>query len=167
MKFTGKQKNIKILNRILLVTVLCIIVLAGLLIVLIIRQSREMDLSEAYTPPVFENVKDTENFTLQKADSFASGLCVSDGAIVIPDVSLQAAAEKSLLFNLDTNEEVDIDDVRFDFDPNEIVEGDYEVTFVTEGKVFKVHTTKAQEEGDVVSLEFSKDAIHVMSKMGY
>lgn len=104
MKFTGKQKNIKILNRILLVTVLCIIVLAGLLIVLIIRQSREMDLSEAYTPPVFENVKDTENFTLQKADSFASGLCVSDGAIVIPDVSLQAAAEKSLLFNLDTNE---------------------------------------------------------------
>ncbi len=66
---------------------------------------------------------------------------------------------------LDNEDEVEIDDVRFDFDPNEIEEGDYEVTFVTEGRTYKVHTTEKQEEGAAVSLDFDADDIHVMSKM--
>ncbi|MDD5792608.1 MAG: ABC transporter ATP-binding protein [Erysipelotrichaceae bacterium] len=110
-------------------------------------------------------IKDKEdNIGIQAFDVYKSVEEIRESMAISVDLIKWADA---YAFNLDTNEEVDIDDVRFDFDPNEIVEGDYEVTFVTEGKVFKVHTTKAQEEGDVVSLEFSKDAIHVMSKMGY
>ena len=68
-------------------------------------------------------------------------------------------------WNLDSEDPVEIDDVRFDFDPNEITEGEYDVTFVTEGRTYKVHTTDKQEEGTQVSIDFSKDDIHVMSKM--
>ena len=66
----------------------------------------------------------------------------------------------------DEEEEVAINDVRFDFDPNEIEVGDYEVTFLTQGREYKVHTTKYFEEGDKVSLDFGKEDIHVMSKIG-
>ena len=66
---------------------------------------------------------------------------------------------------LDDNEVVEIDDVRFDFEPNEIEEGDYQVTFVTEGRTYKVHTTEEQIEGEIVSLDFGPSDIHVMSKM--
>jgi len=66
---------------------------------------------------------------------------------------------------LDSDDPVDIDDVRFDFDPNEITEGDYPVNFVTEGRTYKVHSTAKQEEGSVVSLDFAPEDIHVMHKM--
>ena len=66
---------------------------------------------------------------------------------------------------LENEEVVDIDDVRFDFDPMEIVEGDYPVTFVTEGRQYKVHSTEMQEEGSIVSLDFGPEDIHVMHKM--
>ena len=65
---------------------------------------------------------------------------------------------------LDTDEKVEIDDVRFNFDPNEITAGDYDVTFVTEGRTYKIHTTSVQKEGSVVSIDFEPDAIHVMEK---
>ena len=67
-------------------------------------------------------------------------------------------------WDLETENEVEIDDVRFDFDPMEIEEGDYEVTFVTEGRTYKIHTTENQEEGDIVSLDFDPEDIHVMEK---
>ena len=56
------------------------------------------------------------------------------------------------------------DDVRYDFEPMEIEPGDYSVTFVTEGRTYKIHTTDKQEEGKVVGLKFGKDDIHVMEK---
>ena len=67
-------------------------------------------------------------------------------------------------WDLETENEVEIDDVRFDFDPMNIEEGIYEVTFVTEGKTYKIHTTENQEEGDIVSIDFGPEDIHVMSK---
>ena len=67
-------------------------------------------------------------------------------------------------WDLETENEVEIDDVRFDFDPMEITEGVYEVTFVTEGRTYKIHTTDNQEEGDIVSLDFDPEDIHVMEK---
>ena len=67
-------------------------------------------------------------------------------------------------WDLETENEVEIDDVRFDFDPMEITEGDYDVTFVTEGRTYKIHTTELQEEGDIISLDFDPDDIHVMEK---
>ena len=45
-----------------------------------------------------------------------------------------------------------------------ITEGVYDVTFVTEGRTYKIHTTEYQKEGDIVSLDFDPDDIHVMEK---
>ena len=53
----------------------------------------------------------------------------------------------------------------FDFDPNEIEEGDYKITFSTEGREYKIHTTKEFKEGARVSIAFGPEDIHVMSKM--
>ena len=44
-------------------------------------------------------------------------------------------------------------------------EGVYDVTFVTEGRTYKIHTTDNQKQGAVVGLKFDKDDIHVMEKM--
>ena len=66
---------------------------------------------------------------------------------------------------LDSDDQVEIDTVRFDFNPNEIEEGDYDVSFSTEGRTYKVHTTEKVEEGAVISIDFDKEDIHVMSKM--
>ena len=65
---------------------------------------------------------------------------------------------------LDDETQVEIDDVRYDFEPMEIVPGDYPVTFVTEGRTYKIHTTDKQKEGAIVGLKFGKDDIHVMEK---
>jgi len=67
-------------------------------------------------------------------------------------------------FDLETENEIEIDDVRYDFEPMEITEGIYDVTFTTEGRQYKVHTTKKQEEGDIVSIYFDPENIHVMEK---
>ena len=67
-------------------------------------------------------------------------------------------------WDLETENEIDIDDVRFDFDPMAIEEGVYDVTFVTEGRTYKIHTTENQEEGDIVSIDFDPEDIHVMEK---
>ena len=67
-------------------------------------------------------------------------------------------------WDLETENEVEIDDVRFDFDPMEIEEGTYDVTFVTEGRTYKIHTTEHQEENDIVSIDFTPEDIHVMRK---
>ena len=67
-------------------------------------------------------------------------------------------------WDLETENEIEIDDTRFDFDPMEITEGVYDVTFVTEGRTYKIHTTEYQEEGDIVSLDFTPEDIHVMEK---
>ena len=67
-------------------------------------------------------------------------------------------------WDLDTENEIEIDDVRFDFDPNEITEGTYDVTFLTEGRTYKIHTTEKQEEEKYVSISFEPEDIHVMHK---
>ena len=46
----------------------------------------------------------------------------------------------------------------------EIEPGDYNVTFVTEGRTYKIHTTEKQKEGSLISIDFGPDDIHVMRK---
>lgn len=67
---------------------------------------------------------------------------------------------------IDNDEEAPITEVRFDFDPNTIEEGDYKITFSTEGREYKVHTTKCYEEGQRIAIDFEGSDIHVMHKMG-
>ena len=48
-----------------------------------------------------------------------------------------------------------------------IEEGTYKVTFSTEGRELKIHTTDYVEEGKEVGLTFFPEDIHVMEKMGF
>lgn len=70
-------------------------------------------------------------------------------------------------WKLSDESDVEIEDVEYDFDPDNITAGVYQVTFSTKGRVFKVHTTDISEEGKEVGLRFFPEDIHVMSKMGY
>ena len=52
-----------------------------------------------------------------------------------------------------------------DFDPEEVTEGVYEITFSTTGREFKIHRTDYSEEGQEVGLTFFPEDIHVMERM--
>ncbi|XCP85786.1 ABC transporter ATP-binding protein [Roseburia hominis] len=66
----------------------------------------------------------------------------------------------------DENQSVDIS-VDYDFDPENVTEGVYRITFSTTGREFKIHTTDYTEEGQEVGLTFFPEDIHVMSRMVY
>lgn len=63
----------------------------------------------------------------------------------------------------DENQSVDIN-VDYDFEPENVKEGVYRITFSTTGREFKVHTTDYSEEGKEVGLTFFPEDIHVMSR---
>ena len=69
-------------------------------------------------------------------------------------------------WDLEDDSPVEITDVDYDFDPETVKEGDYEITFSTMGRELKIHTTDYAEEGAKVGLKFGPEDIHVMSKMG-
>ncbi len=54
--------------------------------------------------------------------------------------------------------------VDYDFEPENIAEGIYKVTFSTTGREFKLHTTDYTEVGQEVGLTFFPEDIHVMSR---
>ena len=56
--------------------------------------------------------------------------------------------------------------VKYDFDDENITEGDYQVTFSTQGRELKVETTKHIEEGERIGLTWEPGDVHVMRKMG-
>ena len=80
------------------------------------------------------------------------------------DIRTWANAQAWKLSN--ENESVDIT-VDYDFDPDNITEGIYPITFWTPGREFKIHTTDYTEEGQEVGLTFFPEDIHVMSRMEY
>ena len=72
----------------------------------------------------------------------------------------------AVAWSLEDESGVDIYDIRYDFDEDDVKEGIYEITFATKGREFKIHTTDYIEEGTKVGLTFNKEDIHVMSKTG-
>ncbi len=66
----------------------------------------------------------------------------------------------------DENQSVDVS-VDYDFDPENIKEGSYPITFWTTGREFKIHTTDYSEVGQEVGLTFFPEDIHVMERMLY
>lgn len=66
----------------------------------------------------------------------------------------------------DEDESIDIS-VDYDFDPEQVTEGVYKITFWTTGREFKIHTTDYSEVGQEVGLTFFPEDIHVMSRVGY
>ena len=81
------------------------------------------------------------------------------------DTDLETWASASA-WSLEDGEQVEITDVKYDFDPETITPGVYDVTFSTEGYEYKVSTTHAYEEGEQVGLVFRPEDIHVMKKEG-
>ena len=69
-------------------------------------------------------------------------------------------------WNLEDNSRVEIWDVKYDFDDENIVPGDYPITFSTQGRELKIETTRQLKEGERIGLTWHPDDIHVMGKMG-
>ena len=69
-------------------------------------------------------------------------------------------------WNMEDNSRVEIWDVKYDFDDENITEGDYPVTFSTQGRELKLETTDKIEEGQRIGLHWQPEDIHVMRKMG-
>lgn len=108
------------------------------------------------------NKDSDEGIGIQAFDVYKSVDEIKESMAISVDLKTWADA---YAWNLDDESQVEIDDVRYDFEPMEIIPGDYPVTFVTEGRTYKIHTTDNQKEGTVVGLKFNKDDIHVMEKM--
>ena len=97
-------------------------------------------------------------------DFFITAQELKESIALDTDLCIWAKAEA---WDLETGKSIEIWDVIYDFDEENIKEGDYEITFATQGHEFKVHTNKNVEEGKKVDLQFAPEDIHVMSKMGY
>ena len=70
-------------------------------------------------------------------------------------------------WDMEDNSKVEIWDVKYDFDVDEIKEGDYKITFATQGRELKLETTDAIEVGQRIGLSWQPEDIHVMEKMVY
>ncbi len=69
-------------------------------------------------------------------------------------------------WSLESEMPVEITDVVYDFDPENIMPGIYDVTFKTEGYEYTVDTTDKSEVGAEVGLMFYPEDLHIMSKIG-
>lgn len=70
-------------------------------------------------------------------------------------------------WSLEDGSHVTITDVVYDFNPEEIVPGTYNVTFRTEGYEYKVATTDETKVGQAVGLNFGPEDLHIMSKQSF
>lgn len=66
----------------------------------------------------------------------------------------------------DEKDSIAINEVIYDFDQENIVPGEYKITFRTEGYEYKIDTTDEHNVGERVGLNFNPDDIHIMSKEG-
>ena len=69
-------------------------------------------------------------------------------------------------WSTEDNSRVEIWDVKYDFDDQNIKEGVYPITFSTQGRELKIETTDQHEAGERVGLMWNPEDIHVMKKMG-
>ncbi len=89
---------------------------------------------------------------------------ITESQALDTDIKTWANAQGWKLSNEDESVDITVD---YDFDPEDIREGVYKVTFSTTGREFKIHTTDYSEVGQTVGLTFFPEDIHVMSKVGY
>lgn len=79
------------------------------------------------------------------------------------DTDLEMWANASA-WSLDDGEKVEITEVKYDFDPENMKPGIYDVTFSTEGYEYLVSATRPYYEGTEVGLAFKPEDIHLMKK---
>ena len=88
---------------------------------------------------------------------------IKESMMLSTDLKMWANASA---WDLEDDSNIEIHDVVYDFDAENISEGEFDITFATKGRVFKIHTTDAKLENQKVSLDFSAEDIHIMSKFG-
>ena len=87
---------------------------------------------------------------------------ITESQALDTDIKTWANAQGWKLSNEDQSVDISVD---YDFDPENITEGVYQITFSTPGREFKIHTTDYSEVGQEVGLTFFPEDIHVMSRM--
>ncbi len=100
------------------------------------------------------------------------GIQAFDFFCTVDDIKESIALDTDLIqwadayaWNTEDESRVEIWDVKYDFDDENIEEGDYKVTFSTQGRELKIETTKKIETGERVGLYWDPEDIHVMRKM--
>ena len=89
---------------------------------------------------------------------------INDSQALDTDLKTWANAQGWKLSDEDQSVDISVD---YDFEPEEVTEGVYQITFSTTGREFKIHTTDYSEEGQEVGLTFFPEDIHAMSKVVY
>ena len=89
---------------------------------------------------------------------------ITESQALDTDIKTWANAQGWKLSNEDQSVDISVD---YDFDPENITEGVYQITFSTPGREFNIHTTDYSEVGQEVGLTFFPEDIHVMSRMVY
>lgn len=79
------------------------------------------------------------------------------------DTDLMTWANASA-WSLDDGGQVQISEVKYDFDPDTIEAGTYEVTFCTKGYEYKVTTTRPYKEDSEVGLYFYPEDLHIIPR---
>ena len=111
-------------------------------------------------PNVIEDQSNEEG--IQAFDFYRTADEIKESMVLDTDLILWADAAA---WNLEDDSRVEIWDVKYDFDDENIVEGDYPITFSTQGRELKVETTDKIEEGERIGLNWNPEDIHVMRKM--
>ena len=104
--------------------------------------------------------------TLFKEEIYAMNFFVKTDDIrdsMALDTDLRTWANASA-WSLEDGASVAIDQVKYDFDWENITPGEYDITFATEGYQYKVSTTKELPEGSEVGLIFDPEDIHLMDR---
>ncbi len=91
----------------------------------------------------------------KKADEIAESVALET------DLKIWANAQA---FDLEDGNPVEIVDVEYSFNPENVTPGTYPVTFKTRGYEYRVDTTKETEVGAVVGLTFDPEDLHIMEK---
>ena len=89
---------------------------------------------------------------------------ITESQALDTDIKTWANAQGWKLSDEDQSIDISVD---YDFEPEEVKEGVYQIMFSTTGREFKIHTTDYSEEGQEVGLTFFPEDIHVMSKVAY
>ena len=86
---------------------------------------------------------------------------ITESQALDTDLKTWAGAQGWKLSNEDESVDLSVD---YDFEPENVKEGVYQITFSTTGREFKIHTTDYTQEGQEVGLTFFPEDIHVMSR---
>lgn len=112
-------------------------------------------------PKAVEDVSNEES--IQAFDFYTTVTDIRESVALDTDLIRWADA---YAWSTEDQSRVEIWDVKYDFDDETITEGDYPVTFSTQGRELKIETTRQITEGERIGLMWKPDDIHVMRKMG-